>query len=70
MNAETNQKLVGAKALLESLWPDEKDRPSIRWLRYQQKSRTIPYVKMGHRVWFDPIQVRAAVATRFTINPK
>ena len=31
--------------------------PSLRWLREQQSRRTIPYIKVGARVWFRPSEV-------------
>ncbi len=49
---------VDANKLLEILF-DETRRPSLRWLRDQQKARTLPFVKIGRRVFFDPIIVKA-----------
>lgn len=62
--------LVGAENLLKALFPDEKDRPTIRWLRRQQKNRTIPYIKIGKFVWFDVEQVRAHLERRQTIQAR
>jgi hypothetical protein len=53
--------LVGAESLLVILWPNEKDRPSLRWLRDQQKARKIPFAKVGRLVWFDPPAVKASI---------
>jgi len=50
--------LVDAPTLLQVLWPEGSSRPSLRWLREQQRRRTIPYVKIGTRVWFRPNKVR------------
>jgi hypothetical protein len=47
------EQLVDAKGLLSMLW-DESSRPSLRWLREQQSRRTIPFIKIGARVWFQP----------------
>jgi hypothetical protein len=44
--------------LLEILF-DEASRPSLRWIRDQQKARTLPFAKIGRRVFFDPILVKA-----------
>jgi hypothetical protein len=44
---------VDAPKLLELLF-DEDSRPSLRWLREQQKNRTIPFCKIGRKVFFDP----------------
>ena len=49
--------LVPAQKLLELLWPPD-CRPSLRWLRDQQKRRRIPSVKLGHLVFFIPADVR------------
>ena len=42
--------LVSAARLLEILW-DQATRPSVRWLRTQQKRRAIPYIQIGRRIW-------------------
>ena len=44
---------VDAPKLLEILF-DESSRPSLRWLRDQQRNRTVPFCKIGRRVFFDP----------------
>jgi len=64
-SAEVENRLVDAKTLLKRLWDDE-SRPSLRWLRQQQAERTIPYVKLGARVWFDPVEVRRCLRERWT----
>jgi hypothetical protein len=56
--------LTNAEGLLKELFPDESARPSVRWLRNQQKAKSIPYVKWGRLVMFDPPLVRAALAKR------
>jgi hypothetical protein len=61
--------LLDAVGLLEALWPDQRSRPSLRWLREQQKRRTVPIIKWGRRVFFDPVQVRQAIA-KLTIRSK
>lgn len=48
---------VDAKKLLEILF-DEASRPSLRWLRDQQRNRTLPFVKISRRVFFDPQLVK------------
>jgi len=62
--------LVSANTLLAVIWPEEKDRPSIRWLREQQARRAIPFVKMGHLVFFDIDRVRAAIEGKFTMKAR
>jgi hypothetical protein len=49
---------VDAPKLLEILF-DEASRPSLRWLRDQQRNRTVPFVKISRRVFFDPVIVKA-----------
>jgi len=56
----TGGQLVNGAQLLEILFTPE-SRPSLRWLRWQQKEGRIPYVKMGQLVFFDPVAVRAAM---------
>jgi hypothetical protein len=62
--------LLDANGLLERLWPDPRSRPSLRWLREMQKRKTLPYVRIGRRIYFDPRQVAAAIAERLTVRPK
>lgn len=65
MNTETSSpNLLTAEKLLVHLWPDAECRPSIRWLRSQQKNKTIPSIKLGHLVFFETGQVAAALEKR------
>lgn len=61
------QGLVDALRLLETIF-DPESRPSLRWLRDQTAKRTIPFLKIGHKVYFDPAKVRQALAKRFTVE--
>ena len=54
---------LDGKELLKVLFP-ESCRPSLRWLREQQKRRSIPFVKLGRLVFFDADQVREALQSR------
>lgn len=68
MNSAVNDlalkgKLVTATQLLDQLF-DPEARPSLRWLRTQTKAKAIPYVRIGHLVFFDVEIVRTALATR------
>ncbi len=56
-------KLVSAEQLLEQLFAPE-CKPSLRWLRTQTKAKVIPYVRIGHLVFFDVEMVRATLASR------
>lgn len=61
------RRLVKGPALLAELWPDAKDRPSLRTLSRWQDAREIPFVKLGGLIFFDPDQVRETIAARKTI---
>ena len=54
-------KLVSAEQLLDHLF-DPKCRPSLRWLRAQTKAKSIPFIRIGHLVFFDVDMVRTALA--------
>ena len=56
-------KLVGAQELLNELFSDG-CRPSLRWLRSQTAAKSIPYVRIGHLVFFDVEMVRRWLAER------
>ena len=56
-------KLVNAEQLLAQLF-DPEAKPSMRWLRSQTKAKAIPYVRIGHLVFFDMDMVRAALAAK------
>ncbi len=62
-------KLVNGPTLLVLLF-DENSRPSLRWLRTMTKSKAIPFVRLGHLVFFYPPDVRAALEKRHTVNAK
>jgi hypothetical protein len=67
-HSDTHEGLLTAEELLKAIWPNEKSRPSLRWLREQQSRRTLPYVKCGRLVYFDPAKVRQSIAKRFTVE--
>ena len=58
------RQLINAGGLLKTLFPNEESRPSLRWLRAKQKDRTIPFVKLGRLVFFDPHEVNKALEHR------
>lgn len=64
----TTPRLVTAEVLRTTLW-DKESAPSLRWIRSQQKARTIPFIKIQRRVFFNPEEVLAALQTR-TIKPR
>jgi hypothetical protein len=62
--------LVDAVGLAEALCPDPRSRPGLRTIRRWQKMRLVPFLKIGGRVLFDPIQVRRALDARFTVRAR
>ena len=64
LDGQPSQELVGKQALLETLFPNESDRPSVRWLDTQCAKRRVPFMRLGRLIWFDVPQVRAAFAAR------
>jgi hypothetical protein len=59
-NDTDGDQLVDAVELLQIIFKP-KCRPTVRWLRDQQKKRRVPFVKIGRLVFFQPSQVRAAM---------
>lgn len=64
-----NNKLVTAEQLLELLFTPEA-KPSLRWLRNQTKAKSIPFVKIGHLVFFEPDMVRETLKNRFLVRSR
>ena len=58
-NNEMQGGLLDAPRLLESLFPDSRCRPSLRWLRDQVAGRQIPFIRIGRLVFFNPQMVRS-----------
>lgn len=54
--------MVDGPRLLETLFPNPVCRPSLRWLRTNQHS--LPHVRIGRLVWFDPKLVKAQLDAR------
>lgn len=69
LSGNTVGQLVDALGLLDRLF-DKKSRPSVRWVREQTANRTIPFIKVGHLVFFDINQVREALARRNTVKAR
>ena len=64
----TEPQLVGIQTGLELVFPDPSTRPSIRAFNSWKQKGFFPSVKIGKRVFIDPVMVRAALDARFTIN--
>jgi len=65
---EDDLAFVPGEVLLATLWPDEETRPTLRWLRKMTATRSLPFVKLGNRVWFDPARVRRHLDKQFTVE--
>lgn len=44
--------------------------PSIRTLREWTKLRRIPYHKVGHFVYYDPVEVTLHIRTKLKVPPR
>jgi hypothetical protein len=60
--------LVGIKTCLTTVFPDEATRPGIRTFNEWKNRGYFPSVKIGKRVFLDPVIVRRALDKRFTIQ--
>jgi hypothetical protein len=62
--------LLGVQAALESVFPNPSGRPSLRaWNEWRAKG-FYPYIKIGKRVFIDPVSARKAIDKRFTVEVK
>jgi hypothetical protein len=59
--------LVDGNNLLKIIFPAQ-CRPTLRWLRDQQKARGIPFCKIGRLVSFDPANVREVLNAQRTVK--
>ena len=72
INNTTDQEptLVGIQSALELVFKDESTRPSRRaWDEWRAKGY-YPYVKIGKRVFINPVDARRALEAKFTIEAK
>lgn len=60
--------LIGIKPCLKIVFPDEATRPGERTFNEWRAKGFYPSVKIGKRVFLDPVQVRKALDKRFTIE--
>lgn len=63
------EQLLSGKELLEAVFT-AKSRPSLRWLREQQRRRTIPFRKIGRLCFFDADEVRRHLAKNFKVEAR
>jgi len=60
--------LIGIEPCLKNVFPDEATRPGIRTFNEWRARGYYPHVKIGKRVFLDPVAVRKALDKRFTIQ--
>jgi hypothetical protein len=65
--AETSLGLFGIEGCMAVLWPNERERPSVRWFKELQLNGLIPHVRIGRLIFFDPAEVRRALDRKFRI---
>ena len=54
---------------LSGIFPKDKE-PSIRTLRDWTKLRRIPHHRVGHFVYFDPVEVSIHIRTKLKVQPR
>lgn len=69
IDVKLSGKLVNGEQLLEELFTPE-SRPSMRWLRTQTQTHAIPFVRIGHLVFFDVELVRTALVNQNLVRGK
>ena len=60
--------LVSMKKALELVFPDTESRPSLRSWNTWKAEGYFPSIKIGRRVFVNPVAAREALEERFTIN--
>jgi hypothetical protein len=60
-------KLLNAEQLLNELF-EPTCRPSLRWLRNQTRTKSIPFFRLGRLVFFEADLVRASLAGKHLIR--
>ena len=68
-HAASSDALVDAITLLNTEFHPNA-RPSLRWLRSRQQDRSLPFLKVGAKVFFRPAEVRAALDKKFTVRSR
>lgn len=60
--------LVGMKTALELIFPDKTARPSPRAFAEWKAKKYFSSIKIGKRVWIDPVKAKKELEARFTIK--
>jgi hypothetical protein len=61
---------VNGALLLELLFPEEETRPTMRWLRKMTATRSLPFIKIGNRSWFNVADVRRHIEYKYRVSPE
>jgi hypothetical protein len=69
-NITRTQRLISAKQCSAEIFGDCTDAPCPRWWQYQMKRGIIPFYRIGRLVWFDPDEVREALAQNCRVAAK
>jgi len=56
--------LVDGPRLLEMLFPNPVCRPSLRWLKGQEKNHALPFMRIGRLIFYNPPRVMAAMEAK------
>jgi hypothetical protein len=54
----------------KEVFKDESSRPALRTFKSWKARGFFPFVKIGHSVYLNPVEVRKALEKRFTIKGK
>lgn len=73
MNPESfprTRRLLSAKPCIIEIFGDSAEAPSFRWWQGQMRRGIIPFYRIGRLVWFDPDEVRDALARTCRVASK
>ena len=62
--------LVDIHGLIKAVWKDPATAPCTRTIDRMRERRLIPFVKLGHLIYYSPEAVIAAICQRHTIQPR
>jgi hypothetical protein len=62
--------LVDIHGLIKAVWKDPATAPCTRTIARMRERRLIPFIKLGHLIYYSPPAVVAAITQRHTIQPR
>lgn len=65
-----SRRLLSAKPCIAEIFGDSPEAPSFRWWQGQMQRGIIPFYRIGRLVWFDPDEVRDALAKNCRVAAK